>query len=402
VRGEAVQMALRVVRRSPGRSALTVLGLAIGVGAFIAMVSFGEGARRSVVSQFEALGVHLLKVGTVSGIGQARGSPAQPLTDADIVAIRRQATTVADVIPVARRNLDVGWGSAISWTSVYGTLPAFVTMHQWTFESGGMFSETDDKQRGRVCVLGASPAQKLFGERDALGETITIGGKLPCRVIGVLAQKGHSTSGSDLDDLILLPVTTFTSQLGAGSGYTNIEIAPSSPELLDITKVEITDILRRSHGIESSDFDDFSVSSPAEVVRAADRTSRILGGLLQIIAAVSLLVGGIGIMNIQLVSVAERTREIGIRSAIGASGRQILVLFLSEAMVLSFVGALFGIAIGLAVATGVASWMGWPRIISASGVATSAGFGIAVGLIFGYLPAKRAATLDPIQALRHE
>jgi putative ABC transport system permease protein len=346
--------------------------------------------------------VNLLRVGSVSGVRQASGNPTQPLTDADIVAIRRQATAVSAVIPVARRNLDLAAGGKSAMSTIYGTLPAYVDMHEWDLAEGGMFDLADDTGRAQVCVLGASPAHKLFGGGDPLGEVVTIGGSLPCRVIGVLAQKGRSTSGSDLDDLVLIPVTTFTSQLGGGTGYPNIEIAPSTPELLDIAKLEVTEILRRSHGIERADFDDFSVSSPAEVVRAADRTSRILGGLLQIIAAVSLLVGGIGIMNIQLVSVAERTREIGIRAAIGAPSRQIMALFLSEALVLSVVGAVLGIGLGLAVATGVASWMGWPRVISGTGVATSAGFGVAVGLIFGYLPAKRAATLDPIRALRHE
>jgi putative ABC transport system permease protein len=402
VHTEALQMALRVVRQSPGRSALTVLGLTIGVGAFIAMVSFGEGARRSVVSQFEALGVNLLKVSPVSGVRQASGGTAQPLSDGDLLAIRRQATTIADAIPIAKRDLDVGSGNAYAWTTIYGTLPPWIGIHNWTFAAGGMFAATDDEQRARVCVIGASPASKLFGPRDPLGESIIIGGSLPCRVIGVLAAKGHATNGNDLDDLVITPVNTFKAYLGVGSGYNNLEIAPSRADLLDVAKLEVSDILRRSHNIESAGLDDFAVSSPAEVVRAADSTSRIVTSLLQAIAAVSLLVGGIGIMNIQLVSVTERTREIGIRAAIGASGSQIMALFMAEAIVLSLVGAILGVVLGLVIAIGVASWMGWPRVISAQGILTSTGFGVGVGILFGYLPAKRAATLDPIKALRHE
>jgi putative ABC transport system permease protein len=394
--------AARIVRRSPGRSSLTVLGLAIGIAAFIAMVSFGEGARRSVVAQFQPLGINVLRITMIPGVRQAGGRPAQPLSSTDVAAIQRDATTAARVLPVYRRQADVALAGKYRWTTVYGTLADFVPVHDWTLSVGGVFDDADIRTRAQVCVLGATPARELFGEEEAVGRTVTVGGLLPCRVIGVLEAKGHNTAGSDLDDIVLLPLKTYSDYLGGGEGYGFIEVEPLTFDLLEPSREEVHDIVRRTHGIGASELDDFTVSSPREVVRAVDRTSRILGGLLTGIAALSLIVGGIGIMNIQLVSVAERTEEIGIRSAIGASPRQIMNQFLLEAGLLSLVGALSGIALGVGAASIVASQMAWPRVISGFGVLGSVGFGVGIGVLFGYLPALRAARLDPIQALRHE
>jgi len=399
---ETLSSAFRSVLRHPGRTIMTVLGLTIGVGAFIAMVSFGEGARRAVISQFEALGVNLLRVTTVSGVRQPRGRKAQPLTMRDLAAIRRESTSVQSVIPVYKTSTPVGYLGTKQLGQIYGTIPRFAVVHFWRFAAGGMFGERDVEQRSKVCVIGATPASKLFGARDPLGESIQVGSKLSCRVIGVLAPKGAGTNGNDLDDMVLMPASTYATYVVARANYSSIEIEPLAPDLLEAARAEVAQALRRTHGLQKGDFDDFSVSSPAEVVRAVQRTSGILGGLLQGIAAVSLLVGGIGIMNIQLVSVAERTKEIGIRSAIGGSPRQILVQFLSEALVLSLIGAVAGVALGLGVAVVVANFMGWSRVISPEGVLLSAGFGIAVGVVFGLLPARRAAELDPVEALRHE
>lgn len=399
-RSELFGMAFETLRRNPGRSALTLLGLAIGIAAFIAMVSFGEGARRSVMDQFQALGTHLIRVrGTTRG-----GQDRRPLSDADIAAIQQDSASIAEVIPVARLPFEATYQGQQWWTPVTGTEPEFAQLHNWDVSLGGLFNERDVAQRAKVCVLGKTPVRKLFGddEMDVLGEAVTIGGLLTCRVIGVLSSKGTSTSGNDVDDIILIPVTTFVTYFGLPFGYSALEIGPAEPEWVEAAKAEAAIALRRSHGLGADEADDFQIDSPTEVLKAVDRTATILARLLQGIAAVSLFVGGVGIMNIQLVSVTERTAEIGIRSAIGASPRQILAQFLVEGVLLSLLGAIFGIIIGVGVSLTVAGYMGWERITELGDVAGAAAFGIAVGLIFGFLPARRAALLDPIEALRRQ
>jgi len=399
-RSELFGMAFETLRRNPGRSVLTLLGLAIGVGAFIAMVSFGEGARRAVMDQFQALGTHLIRVrGTTRG-----GQDRRPLSDADVAAIERDSLSISEVIPVARMTFEATHGGRQWWTQVNGTEPAFTTLHNWDVSLGGLFNERDLSQRAKVCVLGQTIVRELFGdpELDVLGETVTLGGLLTCRVIGVLAPKGTSTSGNDVDDIILIPVTTFATYFGLPTGYAALEIGPAAPEWVETAKVDAAAALRRSHGLGLEEADDFQIDSPTEVIKAVDRTATILARLLQGIAAVSLFVGGVGIMNIQLVSVTERTAEIGIRAAIGASPRQILAQFLVEGVLLSLLGAMFGIMIGVGVSVTVAGYMGWQRITSISDVVFAAAFGIGVGLLFGFLPARRAALLDPIEALRRQ
>ena len=399
-RSELFGMAFETLRRNPGRSVLTLLGLAIGVGAFIAMVSFGEGARRAVMDQFQALGTHLIRVrGTTRG-----GQDRRPLTDQDVAAIERDSLSIGEVIPVARMQFEATHGGRQWWTQVNGTEPAFTSLHNWDLSLGGLFNDRDLNQRAKVCVLGQTIVRELFGdpELDVLGETVTLGGLLTCRVIGVLGPKGTSTSGNDVDDIILIPVTTFATYFGLPTGYAALEIGPASPELVETAKSDAAAVLRRSHGLGAEEVDDFQIDSPTEVIKAVDRTATILARLLQGIAAVSLFVGGVGIMNIQLVSVTERTAEIGIRSAIGASPRQILAQFLVEGVLLSLLGAIFGIILGVGISVTVAGYMGWQRITSISDVVFAAAFGIGVGLLFGYLPARRAAMLDPIEALRRQ
>jgi putative ABC transport system permease protein len=402
MQSETLRMALQVLIRKPGRSALTVLGLIIGVAAFIAMVSFGQGARRSVIAQFESLGSNILRVRSRAGSKDALNRPPRPLSAADVGALVREATSIRVVVPHARRTVDLNFGGVAHRTQLYGTTPEYAPLHEWEVVNGGMFADDEAAQGKKLCVLGATPVQNLFGSRDPLGETLVIAGKFPCRVVGVLEAKGRSIGGGDQDDLVLMPLRTFELMLGVPDGYTSIELKPIDPSWMDAARSEVTDVVRRTHRIGPSETPDFDVISPDDVTRAADQTSKILTGLLAGIAAVSLLVGGIGIMNIQLVSVAERTHEIGIRAAIGASPAQIMRQFLVESCVLSGIGALTGVAIGFGMAQVVANFMHWPSVISAGAIIGSGLFGFAVGVVFGYIPALRAARLDPIVALRRE
>jgi len=378
-----------------------MLGLAIGVAAFIAMVSFGAGARTAVMQQFEILGTRVASVKSNIGRRDFGGSP-KPLTDADLEALAREGTTLERVVPWISSVQTVRSSNAVHSAEVAGTMPGFVDVREWSMLTGGMFDDTDVQQRAKVAVIGVTVARELFGSSDPLGQNITVGSNLPCRIIGVLSPKGQATTGRDVDDVVLMPATTFAAFLGMPTGYQELMVQVRDVGRLDVAMLEVTEIMRHSHRLSDRDPDDFRLGSPVQAAEAARLVSNLLTGLLVGIATVSLLVGGIGVMNIQLVSVTERTKEIGIRSAIGASPRQILVQFLSEAVVLSFTGSFAGVLLGWLASSLVAQGMGWSGGLTWMTMIGGAAFGTSIGVTFGYLPARRAAQLEPIEALRHE
>jgi putative ABC transport system permease protein len=400
--------ALRALRRNKLRSVLTMLGIIIGVAAVITMVSIGRGADAAVQQQIRSLGNNLLSVypgvTTASGVRGGFGN-VSTLTVADGTAIARECPAVAEVAWIKRQIVQVVYGNANWSTSGQGVTPSYHLVRDWPVVAGRFFEERDQASASAVAVLGQTVVDMLFaGGEDPVGAMIRVK-NVPFEVIGVLQRKGQTTWGQDQDDVVMMPFATAERRaLGTQILGTVDMIYASTPTADDVPAAEdqIRELLRERHRIQPGGDDDFSIRNLNEIAEASKMASRVMTNLLLSVASISLLVGGIGIMNIMLVSVTERTREIGIRMAVGAQPRHILVQFLVEAIVVSAVGGLIGVLVGLAGTSLVARFAAWPTLLSAPAIALAFSFSAAVGILFGFYPARRAASLDPITALRTE
>jgi putative ABC transport system permease protein len=402
------RIAVRALARNKLRSFLTTLGVVIGTGAVIAMVSIGEGAKAQVEKAFSSMGTNLLMVlpGSTTAGGHRGGFGSQPtLTWADLKAIQTELPSVHAAAPQLRMNVTVQSDDQNWTTQVTGTTPEFFGIRDWGVASGELLTESDVASATKLALLGQTVVDKLYGSGvDPVGQTVRIRG-VPFQVIGVLGRKGQSANGQDLDDAVFVPATTFVRRLQGGlQKYLNGNIVVGADPLLGTARAErdITGLLRERHRLAPGADDDFSIRNLAEMASAQQEGTRVLTTLLASIAAVSLLVGGIGIMNIMLVSVTERTREIGVRMAVGARPRDILGQFLVEALTLSLAGGLLGVALGLLAAQQLAGAFGWPLLVRADIVLLAVGVSAAIGIGFGLYPARRASQLDPIEALRYE
>ncbi len=403
-----VRLAIIALLRNKMRSFLTMLGVIIGVGAVIAVVAIGEGAKAQVASSFAAMGTDLLIVmpGSTSSGGAAGGFGSGPtLTWDDLKAMQTELSSVKSAAPSLRSNAQI-LGEEMNWsTGVTGTTPEYFVVRSWAIDKGIAFGQSDVDSSSKVVVLGATVAAKLFGESaDPVGQIVRIK-SVPFEVIGVAAKKGQSPMGQDYDDTVFVPSSTYQRFIGKGlQKYLNgtIFVAANSTAEVPKAQQEIVALLRDRHHLAPNEDDDFSVRSLAEVADAQAQSTNTLTTLLTAIAAVSLLVGGIGIMNIMLVSVTERTREIGVRMAIGAKPRHILAQFLAEAVAISMVGGLMGVGIGTLAAQRIAQQFRWPTLIRPDVTLIAVAFSALVGIGFGLYPARKASKLDPIQALRFE
>jgi len=400
---ETVQLAQREIRRNVLRSSLTILGIVIGVAAVIALVTLGKGATLQVTEQIASLGSNLLQVRPGQDFHGPGGASAGaiPFRDDDVEAIAKEVTGIRAVASTSNKGTQAIYGN-LNWaTQVTGSTNDYLTVRDWPLASGRLFSDSEQRAGSAVCLIGATVKQELFGNQDPLGASLRLE-KLSCQVVGVLASKGQSSFGSDQDDFILIPLRTLQRRIAGNTDVTGIFISASDRATIDKTKDDLTRLLRERRHVAAGDPDNFNVRDMQEIMTTLTGTTRILTSLLGAVAAVSLLVGGIGIMNIMLVSVTERTREIGIRLAIGALGSEVLLQFLVEAVVLSTFGGVVGIILGLSGAAAAASALEMPFVLSPQIVVIAFFFSAAVGVIFGYFPARQAARLDPIEALRHE
>ena len=398
---EAVRLAWQAIFRNVLRSSLTVLGIVIGVAAVIAMVTIGNGTTAKVKADLARLGSNLLFLSPGQfGPGRA-SSDAKPFNTRDLEALKSQLTGVRVVAPVAQRQATLVSGAENRSTPVRGTDNNYFVAQAWNLQLGRTFLEGELRSGRAACIVGTTVRQRLFGSGDAVGRAIRVN-KISCEVIGVMESRGQSAGGSDQDDVVLMPLRTFHRRIAGNSDIPTIYV--SAEDGVDTAKVQsdIEYLLRERRNITAGKRDDFTVRDMKQIAETQAATTTILTGLLAAVAGVSLLVGGIGIMNIMLVSVTERTREIGIRLAIGALEGQVLRQFLVEAVVLSLFGGVVGIALGLGFAWLAARGMRIPFVVDPKIVLVAFAFSAAVGVVFGYFPARRAARLDPIEALRHE
>jgi putative ABC transport system permease protein len=404
----AIKIALRALRRNALRSLLTTLGIIIGVAAVIAMVSISQGASVSVQAKIASLGNNMLVIlsGSTTQAGVRTGSSGAPtLTVSDARAIQRDCPAVR-VVTYTRRQVQQIIAGGQNWsTAVNGVTPEYQAVRDWPLAAGRFLNRQDEQNAATTVVLGQTVVENLFGPgQNPLDQTVRIK-NVPFRVVGVLTVKGQTPQGSDQDDIVLIPFSTAerrvlgTQKLGVvGTIQVSAESAAAIPEAIN----QITALLRERHRLKRGQANDFTIRNLSDVASAAESTNRTMSILLASVASVSMLVGGIGIMNIMLVSVTERTREIGIRLAVGAKGWHILTQFLMEAVMLSALGGLCGVVVGVVSARVVAAFTGWPMLIPLEAVLLAGSFSGTVGVFFGFYPARKAARLDPIQALRHE
>jgi putative ABC transport system permease protein len=397
----ALLLALRSIRRNVLRSFLTTLGIVIGVASVIIMVNLGSGATLQVSRQIESLGSNLLFLRVGQHFHQGGRGEAAPFKLADVAAIEREISGVAGVAPQAAKGMLVVYGNENWTTTITGSDNRYFEVGNWQLQQGRFFSESELRAGSSVCVIGETVRNKLFAGQDPVGSTIRLK-KIACEVIGLLAVKGQSAGGGDQDDSVVIPLRTYWRRIAGNQDVDRIRISARDGVSTTTVQRDVENLMRERRRIGSGEEDDFSVMDMKEIAQTLTGTTRILTTLLGAVAAVSLLVGGIGIMNIMLVSVTERTREIGIRLAIGALARDVLTQFLVEAVVLSSIGGVIGILLALAASWFIAGLFGIPFVVEPVMVLVALLFSMAIGIAFGYFPARKAARLDPIEALRHE
>jgi putative ABC transport system permease protein len=402
-----LRIALRALKRNKLRAFLTMLGIIIGVAAVIAMVAIGQGSKQSIQDQLSSMGSNMITIRpssnqTVGGGARLESGNLQTLTVDDIKAISQQATFINAVSPAVQSRGQVINGS-LNWpTQIQGVSPDYMTIRAWNLKDGIAFSEEDVRSAAKVCIIGQTVAENIFAAgEDPVGKIIRYN-KIPIKVIGVLREKGENAFGQDQDDVILAPYTTVQKRILAITHIQTIYASALDENSTTQAVAELTDILRGSHKLKNYDEDDFSVRTQAELISTFSSTSELLTVLLAAIAGISLVIGGIGIMNIMYVSVTERTKEIGLRMSIGAKGRDILLQFLTEAILISITGGLIGVVLGVAASRLITLFLSWPTLVSESSVILSFVVCAITGIFFGYYPAQKASRLDPIEALRYE
>jgi putative ABC transport system permease protein len=399
-----IKIAFRALRRNKMRTVLTMLGIIIGVGAVIAMVALGRAAKAQIQARIASLGQNVVVIfsGSVNRSGVFSGfGGAGTLTVEDATAIQNEVPSIVAVSPEVRSTAQIMAGENNWSTAVMGEDVDFLIIRQWDVAEGAMFTEADVRSAAKVCVLGKTTADKLFLGENPVGQNIRIR-NVPVKVLGVLRAKGVSMSGSDQDDTVLVPYTTGMKRFAGVTMLRTINVSVASSDEVNNAITNMSELLRQRHRIQSGRDDDFIIRNPVEFFETQNAAADTMTALLAGVAMISLLVGGIGIMNIMLVSVTERTREIGIRMAVGARGHDILLQFLIEAVTLSSIGGILGITLGVGGAKLITLIKHWPTLVSANSILVAFVFSAAVGIFFGFYPARKASQLDPIDALRYE